>query len=78
MRACSVVVPSDLTFAEFGKTWIEREREDRIGDWKSERPRVGRLAKLVIDGDTTLGTRPIGRITVDDVETAFRKLEARG
>ena len=59
-----------IAFADFGRLWMEREREGRIADWRSDRSRLARLQAVDIDG-AALGTRPIGRITADDLELAF-------
>ena len=72
-----VVTPSAETFAAFGTLWLEREREGRIADWRSDRSRLSQLGKVTV-GDGTLAERPIGRITADDLEVAFRALEANG
>ena len=69
------VTPLDVTFTKLGKLWMEREREDRIADWKSDRSRLAGLAKLTIEQDATLGDRLIGRIAADDLEVAFRQLK---
>ena len=69
--------PAEITFAKFGALWLERERQDRVGDWKSDRSRLARLGAINLDGGA-LADRPIGRITADDLELAFRTLEAEG
>ena len=69
--------PSDITFTKFGELWLERERQDRVADWKSDRSRLARLGAVPLD-EGTLGDRPIGRITADDLETACRALLADG
>lgn len=66
-----------ITFAALGALWIEREREGRVGDWKSDRSRIDTLASVPV-GPETLGARAIGRITADDLEVAFRAIEGRG
>ena len=69
--------PSDIAFAKFGELWLERERQDRVADWKSDRSRLTRLEAVVIDG-AALGSRSIGRITADDLEVACRALKGEG
>ena len=38
--------PMEITFAKLGTLWMEREREERIADWKSDRSRLAGLGKL--------------------------------
>lgn len=73
-----VLTTADVTFAELGAKWLARERQDRVGDWKSDRSRLARLGAMTIDEEAPLGARPIGRITTDDLEVVFRQLEAAG
>lgn len=75
--APAVVTTDVVAFAKLGALWLERERQDRVGDWKGDRSRLGRLAAAPLD-EGTLGERAIGRVTADDLEVAFRSLEAAG
>lgn len=67
---------SAITFTELGALWIERERMGRVAVWKTDRSCVAQLAAVALEA-STLGDRPIGRITADDLEVAFRATEAR-
>jgi integrase len=69
----AVMTSAEVTFTAFGALWLERERQGRVKDWQSDRSRLSRLGACALD-DSTLGARPIGRITADDLEVAFRQL----
>ena len=63
--------PSALTFEQFGALWLERARvATSEAQQANDRAQLRRLGGLTIDGER-LGDRPIGRITEDDLETAF-------
>ena len=63
--------PSALTFDAFGALWHERARAATSPTQrKNDTILLRRLGNLTV-GDGRLGDRPIGRITEDDLETAF-------
>ena len=66
--------PTALTFDAFGDLWNERARLATTEvQQRNDRILLRRLGNLHI-GDDRLGDRTIGRITEDDLETAFRGL----
>jgi integrase len=66
---------ADLTFETFGEKWREHGRADQSDSQKAnEKAYLKQLCVLKVSDAATLGQFPIGRITEDDVETAFQAL----
>ena len=67
--------PEALTFAEFGEVWRTRARASvSPGQQNNDKSILGKLGALPVGDDDRLGDRPLGRITLDDLETAFAHL----
>ncbi len=75
VAATPATTASAITFTALGALWIEREREGRVADWKSDRSRIATLSAVTLES-STLGARPIGRITADDLEVACHALKS--
>ena len=66
--------PAALTFDAFGDLWLERARGSTSETQRrNDRILLRRVGNLCL-GDDRLGNRLIGRITEDDLETAFAQL----
>ena len=66
---------SALTFEQFAKHWRERGRGEATDTQKAnEATACTRLGALRVGPNERLGDRAIGRITEDDLETAFGQL----
>jgi integrase len=76
--ATKTPVPSDagaLTFDQFTEKWRERARAEVIDTQKVNDAGIcKRLGALTLAAGQQLGDTPIGAITEDDLETAFRQL----
>jgi hypothetical protein len=66
--------PGDLTFAAFGALWLERARRGHVKDVHNASGHLRRLGGIEIAPGERLGDRPIGRVTEDDLERAFKGL----
>lgn len=65
--------PADLTFETFADKWVTNARSTQSKNQRmNDRGIVRRLSKIDLGAGVRLGQQPIGLLTVDDWETAFR------
>jgi integrase len=70
-----VATPEALTFEQFADRWVTNARSTQSKNQQmNDKGIVRRLSKLDLGGVRLLGAQPIGVLTVDDWETAFRQL----
>jgi integrase len=73
-KAPEAAAPANLTFAAFGTKWIEGERTGKVRKVGNDTACLATLGAVEIELGVTLATRPIGRITEDDIERVFAAL----